>query len=462
MKLLLQRGTVCDTDKYEGARCIYGALTDSIRNLLISYDISKAVDTNLPFASHLRSLLGGNVVGSDLVTEDVLFIVQGKELRLHRFMLSCRSRYFRERLQEDWQKKDVIQLEIDYLVFKVSVSYLYLIHDASDFERVDKRKLLSFVKELQLEKYIQFLEEYNHIPLDKSRERAKAINQFQISIFENARNDFQNLVQFDILANKVIITDNITDEIILSLQRLQSSPDIILSIEEDEGRTVYYPVHRSVLIRDDYFKVMFSSSFAEAQDYETTTDKIINREKIIIPVISLPVPNQAIAEIIIKFLYYDHTDIPFEHALDVLDAGDLLLNDRLKTMASVVITTSDVRLTNEEVYEVLRAGWETRMERLEHFVAKLIALNFDRFSKDPKFHELVKESAERIQDRHETDTIELIDDIRFYLAKKWKIDFDGLFEGEANDQVDQLPGYDHYQRDLGKVEDLLYDLQLDA
>lgn len=56
VKLLLQRGAVCDRDRYEGARCIYGALNDSIRDILLSYDISKAVDVKQPFATHISSI----------------------------------------------------------------------------------------------------------------------------------------------------------------------------------------------------------------------------------------------------------------------------------------------------------------------------------------------------------------------------------------------------------------------
>lgn len=57
VKLLLKRGAVCDRDRYEGARCVYGALTDSIRDILLKYDISKAVDVNQPFVMHISSLM---------------------------------------------------------------------------------------------------------------------------------------------------------------------------------------------------------------------------------------------------------------------------------------------------------------------------------------------------------------------------------------------------------------------
>ena len=38
-----------------------------------------------------------------------------------------------------------------------------------------------------------------------------------------------------------------------------------------------------------------------------------------------------------------------------------------------------------------------------------------------KLSDLIKESAERIKERQDTDTIELVDDVRYYLTKKYAI-----------------------------------------
>ena len=56
VRLLLKSGAICDKDRYDGARCIYGALTNTIRNLLLCYGIFKAVDKNRPFATHIYLL----------------------------------------------------------------------------------------------------------------------------------------------------------------------------------------------------------------------------------------------------------------------------------------------------------------------------------------------------------------------------------------------------------------------
>ncbi|CAM9017443.1 unnamed protein product [Wickerhamomyces anomalus] len=389
VRLLLQRGAICDTDKYEGARCIYGALTDRIRNLLISYDISKAVYSNLPFASHLRSLLGG----STLLTEDIVFEIENTRLKLHRFLLSSRSEYFREKLENSWRDKEMVSLtqQSDYDAFSVVVDYIYLHHDPKKFENVDNKLLLAYGKKIKLPQFVKIIEELIEIGND-SKAKAKLMNEFQMRMFESARDNFKKLVENGIIGQKVTIdsNDKINEEQIKRFQNSNAYPDIILSVEE-LGETTYYPVHRSILIRDEYFKVMFSSSFSESQVYEVSEKYDIIDRSVTIPIIHLPVSSTAVAEIIIKFLYYDHADIPLEHAIDVLFAGDLLLNERLKTMAAVTLTTSEKIPEGYDLFDILRAGWETRVDRLEHYVARVIANDLDKFMKDPDFSSIVLE-----------------------------------------------------------------------
>ncbi|KAH3676139.1 hypothetical protein WICMUC_002161 [Wickerhamomyces mucosus] len=469
VKLLLQRGAVCDTDKYEGARCVYGALTDKIRKMLISYDISKAVDTNLPFASHFRSLF----LSRDLLSEDLVIQLGDNSSaieRCHRFMLSARNAYFRQKLTTTWKHANYLELNEEFpdeLALRCIIDHIYLIQDSSKFGRVNKEKLLEYAKWFQLHEFASEIEEY--LKISDIKERSKFMNELQVKVFEDARIDFKLLVDRGIIANKLEmpIDQKITVDQIKELQYETSTfPDIVIYIEDEyQGKTVYFPVHRSVLVRVEYFKVMFGSSFSESQYFEINQVLDIVDRATLIPVINLPVSSIEVAEIIIKYLYFDHTDIPEEFAIDVLFAGDLLLSDRLKTMAAVTITRSDQQNSyGYDLYDILRAGWQTRVDRLEHYAARLIADDIDKFLVDPRFREIVDESSKRIEKRQETDTIELIDDIRFYLAKKWKIDFDGLFEGETEsaDFLAKLPGFENYQTDLDKIEILLEDLQLEA
>jgi hypothetical protein len=184
-----------------------------------------------------------------------------------------------------------------------------------------------------------------------------------------------------------------------------------------------YPCHKAMLIRSEYFLTMFESDFLEAQ--ETPHLQII-------PVDCSP----AILEIILTFLYTEKADFGLDVAVDVLFAADMLFLEKVKAKAAVVISTlgngtatsMPTEIAREDdfidVYEILRAAWLTRVQRLEEFAARYIAYRLESYIDDPEFAELVKESASRISARQETDSIELLDDIRYYLSERFRLRFE--------------------------------------
>jgi len=178
-------------------------------------------------------------------------------------------------------------------------------------------------------------------------------------------------------------------------------------------QSVLFPVHRAMLLKSEYFLTMFSSTFKEAQE----TDYVQ-----IIHVDCSPV----VLETVLIFLYTEKVEFPLEIAIDVLFAADLLFIEKLKVKAAAIISTlgnggtSIVESgnargeTDEEevvdIYDVIRAGWDLRVHRLEEFGARYIAYRLERYIDQEEFVQLVKESAARIKERQETDTIELIDE----------------------------------------------------
>ena len=137
------------------------------------------------------------------------------------------------------------------------------------------------------------------------------------------------------------------------------------------------------------------------------------------------------------------------------------------------------------IFDILRASWTLRNDRLERYVAKIIADNFDIYISQPEFRKIVMESANRIEARQETDTIELIDDIRFFLARKYGIIFEderSIIVKNSNSKQAQQNDNDkgivkvgkveehrwnsqyelEYNSQLDRIEDLLAQLGLDA
>lgn len=208
-----------------------------------------------------------------------------------------------------------------------------------------------------------------------------------------------------------------------------------------EQKSVLYPVHRAMLLRSEFFSAMFSSTFREAQ---------ITEHLNIIKVDCSP----EVLEIILRFFYTEKADFGLDVAVEVLFAADLLFIEKLKTKAGVVISSlgsanmsqaqasrtrsgkgggqkEEVVEEDEiDVYDIMRAAWFTRVQRLEEFAARYLAYRLEEHIDTEDFAELIKDSAARIEKRQETDSIELLDDIRFYLSERFRLRFDdaGLAE----------------------------------
>jgi len=236
-------------------------------------------------------------------------------------------------------------------------------------------------------------------------------------------------------------------------------------------KSTLYPAHRAMLLRSEYFHAMFSSSFIEAQD---------SAHLRIIPVDCSP----EVLELVLTFIYTEKADIPLHLAIDVLFAADLLFIEKLKTKAAIAISTlgngvmpaladkahefRDIKGTMDSpgteghptangttsspppplspeyydlnIYTTLRAAWTLRIPRLEEFSARFIAYRLESFIDDPEFVSLVEESAARIRKRQETDSIELVDDIRYYLSERFRLRMEDLGWDEMEEGDEETTG----------------------
>lgn len=181
-------------------------------------------------------------------------------------------------------------------------------------------------------------------------------------------------------------------------------------------KTILYPAHKAMLLRSDYFKTMFSSSFKEAQEHQYLQ---------VVHVDCTP----EVLEIVLDFLYTEKVNIPIQHATDVLFAADMLFIEALKGKAATVISTVGMGDKNmadrthvldgaeepveEElinVYDVIHAAWYLKIQKLEEFCARYLAYRLETYIDEEEFEELIAESAARIEKRQETDSIELLDE----------------------------------------------------
>ena len=487
VQLLLESGALCERDTFQGERCLYNALNDKIRNLLLSYDYSKSTDPLQPLASHITSLL----FREQPKTSDVTVIGGWESFALHKFILSARSPYFSKKLptlpdSTSWK----LPTNIPPQSFSIALKHLYLGELPRDLgggpgTGYTDSEILAGLDRICKNLEIKSLSE---TVLDNSDRRIA--RQRRSDEVEIGRDQLQSWFRENVLRHKVSLPTDKADDVKWDRNNAIYA-DILLRSDEDDddadtesqsgsrtssssssdhpattnrlgiplashptsrsssthrpARTsTLYPCHKAMLIRSEFFLTMFDSSFREA---------LLTPHLQIIPIDCSP----RVMEIILTFLYTEETAFGLDVAVDVLFAADMLFLEKLKTKAAVVISTlgngTAVAIPFAEgpprhgpthtaddadsldIYEILRAAWLTRVQRLEDFSARYIAYRLESYIDDPEFAEIIRESAGRIAARQETDSIELLDDIRYHLSERFRLRFEDTGFEEVEEQV---------------------------
>lgn len=450
-RLLLESGALCERDTFQGERCLYNALNDRIRNLLLSYDYSKSSDPLQPLAGHITSLLARD----HPKTADLTLNTYDASFELHKFVLSARSPYFAAKLAAAPDSKSwKLSQRVPTQSFETAIRYLYLGEVSANLgDGEEEQAILTGIDKLGRQLEIETLFESIIEGGDRRKARQRRSEELNrgrdqlASWFNNnvlkhkmtAPIEKADDVKWDrdngIFADVLLRADEPADE--EEEEEAENEASDAPEVRRTEGPlngipignfsqssrspsqtrkqrdSVLFPVHRAMLLRSEFFNAMFSSSFREAQ--ETPYLQIV-------PIDCSP----RVLEIVLTYLYTEKADFPLDVAVDVLFAADLLFIEKLKQRAAVIISTlgngtaSVVEAENPrgetaledvvDIYDVIRAGWDTRVHRLEEFGARYIAYRLERFIDEPEFAEIVRESAARIKGRQETDTVELIDE----------------------------------------------------
>ena len=464
-------------------------MNDRIRNLLIQYDFSKSSDPYVYWSTHISNLLYRSVAPK---TTDISLVSGSSSFELHKFLLSSRTPYFQAKL--DAQPETTIwklASGIPSQAFNIAVRYLYLGDIPKDIvpsgsSEQEEEVLIALDK---ISKDLQIEHLWVAILAGNDRRLARQRQQDEV---ERALEQVSKFFEKNVLGHKMIVNTESVDKV--KWKRDNSIfADILLRADEhsleDEaletsstpemtGATIpigssftesqpqaipqqstLYPAHKAMLIRSEYFERMFGSPFLESQDGDHLH---------IVKVDCTP----PVLELILAFLYTENISIPLEHALELLYAADMLFLDPLKTKAAQAISTlgsgtktihiesglstnqntkdvSSFKETNDDrvmemepvnVYDVVHAAWDLRVQRLEEFGARYLADRLEDYIDEKEFSDLIEESASRLVARQETDTIELLDDIRYYLDERFKMRFEDAGLVETMDEEAQLAG----------------------
>ena len=452
VRLLLESGALCERDTFQGERCLYNALNDRIRNLLLSYDYTKSTDPLQPFAAHIAGLLTRDAPQ----TSDLLVVTTNGSFHLHKCILAARSPYFQRKLSltpdtSSWK----VPAAIPPQAFAIAIRYLYLgeiprevgggpgtgFTEGEVLEGIDK-----------ISKHLEIRSLWEGILEGDDRRLARQRREKEV---EKGRGQIEAWFNDNVLKHKVVLDAAKADDIRWD-RKNGIFADVLLRADEEENtdtleggiqsvstnsndgvlngipvgpmmrtsrassrtrvpqKSTLFPAHRSMLLRSEFFLTMFSSGFREAQNTEHLQ---------IIPIDCSP----EVLEVVLTFLYTEKANFPLDLAIDVLFAADLLLIEKLKQKAAVVISTlgngtmSQIPQTLDpnwkepepeaiDIYDIIQAGWLTRVPRLEEFGARYLAYRLEAYIDEEDFSDLIKESAARIKGRQETDSIELLDE----------------------------------------------------
>ncbi|RWA04092.1 hypothetical protein EKO27_g11015 [Xylaria grammica] len=427
VELLLESGALAERDTFQGERCIYNALNDKIRNLLLKYDYSKSTDPLQPWAAHITSLFTREVPK----TSDITLMEGTETFELHKFVLSARSPYFQKKLREApdttmWK----LPLSKPVESFRIVLRYLYL----GDIPRevVDARSNHSEEEVLtgidKISKQLEIPRLWEAILSGHDRRLVRQRHQDEVNRAQQQVDDFFNQKTVCYGRTKKRTKTQAKKE----TQNRAPSP----SAPELSRDRKMVPLGTENLF--------FIRAFMEAQESEHLH---------VIKIDCLP----QVLEIILRFLYTEQVECPLEFALDLLYASDMLLLDKLKSKAAVLISSlgsgnnnvlvdrthggsgeAGVEVEPINVYDVIHAAWDLRVQRLETFAARYLAFRLEDYIDEEEFAELIQESAARVRNREETDTIELLDDIRYYLGDRFRLRFEDAGLDEMLDESGEI------------------------
>ncbi|RMJ11231.1 hypothetical protein CDV36_009140 [Fusarium kuroshium] len=477
VQLLLESGALAERNTFQGERCIYNALNDRIRNLLLQYDFSKSSDPYVYWSSHISTLLGRPSPS----TADITLVAGSRSFELHKFLLAARSPYFKAKLAAapntaTWNLANAVPVE----AFQIVLRYLYLGEVPRDLAPAgtdtSEEDILNGLSRISKQLEVESLWE----AILAGADRRLARQRYQDEV-ERARGQLEDFFQQNVVGHKMVVdSDRVKDvkwqhdnamfaDVLLRAdepveveeekpEQTEDKPTIPIGPASNGNdstkspKSVLYPAHKAMLIRSEYFEKMFSGDFVESHRADHLR---------VVTVDCSP----AVLEIILTFLYTETVVCPLEHALDLLYAADMLFLDNLKSKAAVAISTlgsgtsnvlvdrthghhedgegeeymhETVEMEPINIYDVIHAAWDLRVQRLEEFAARYLACRLEDYIDEEDFQALIAESAQRLTAREETDTIELLDDIRYYLSDRFRLRFEDAGLDEMMDETGEI------------------------
>uniref|UniRef100_A0AAY4BCE9 BTB domain-containing protein n=1 Tax=Denticeps clupeoides TaxID=299321 RepID=A0AAY4BCE9_9TELE len=389
------KSAVCEANTFDGERCLYGALSDAIRRLLKEYKRITAKAMQRDYYDHFLQILLEQ--GS---FSDVVFLVHGEVFRAHRCVLSARSEYFAHMFETKWKGKTMIALKhplINPAAFGALLQYLYTgrldinVSYVDDCKRLAKQcKIGTLIEELE----VKCKQVYDFVS-SKPGTCVKVLTldpdsyqlQDDLSQLANCALPPELRVGFGELPFDK--TDN-----------FPSYPDICFRVEGYD-----FLCHKAFFCgRSDYFKALMEDHFSEGEMLVSAPH---------IAVITLHNISHELFTRILYYIYSDDTQMTQDNVFDVLCVADMYLLPGLKRLCGKSLAAF---ICEDNVLHMWKSARLFCLTRLEDQCTQYMAKIIERLVERADFAEMIRDDAAAVEARQETDSIPLVDEIRYHIS----------------------------------------------
>ncbi|KAM4610008.1 ankyrin repeat and BTB/POZ domain-containing protein 1 [Polymixia lowei] len=395
VQYLLARGAKCEANTFDGERCMYGSLNDSVKRLLKDYKcISAQTMQRDYFAYFLHMLLEQGHYS------DVKFLVHGQTFPAHRCVLSARSEYFTTMFETKWNGKNMITLKhplINPSAFGAILQYFYTgrmdidVSFVDDCRRLAKQcKMGDLIDELE-NKCKQVYEFVSHKP-------GICVKVLTLEP-HNCRLE-EDMAQLAACALPAELRVGCGQFPFDRIDDFPSFPDICFRVDGYN-----FLCHKAFFCgRSEYFKALLQDHFSEAEMLQSQPST---------PVLTLHNISHEIFIHLLYYIYSDDTELSPDNVFDVLCVADMYLLPGLKRLCGKTLAQN---ICEENVLHMWKTAKLFCLSHLEDQCKEFMAKIIERLVEHAEFAEMIKEDAESVEERHETDSIPLVDDIRYHIT----------------------------------------------
>ncbi|KAK0155103.1 Ankyrin repeat and BTB/POZ domain-containing protein 1 [Merluccius polli] len=395
VQYLLDHGAKCEANTFDGERCMYGSLNDSIQRLLKDYKCITAKTMHPDYFDYFLHMILEQGQYSD-----VKFMVHGEIFLAHRCVLGARSEYFTMMFETKWKGKNLITLKhplINPAAFGALLQYFYT--GCMDINVSFIEDCILLAKQCKMEDLIDELQHkckqvYEYV----SNKPQICVKVLTLGPHNDQLED--NIIQLAVGALPAELRVGCGQLPFIRTDDYPTYPDIVFRVDGYN-----FLCHKVFFCgRSDYFKALLEDHFSEGEILTSQPN---------VPVLTLHNISYKVFISLLYYIYSDNTEIFPDNVLDLLYVADMYLLPGLKRMCG---TTLAETICEDNVLQIWQTAKLFRLSRLEYQCKELMARNIERLVARAEFAEMIQEDARSVKNRQETDSIPLVDDIRYHIT----------------------------------------------